>query len=212
VVDADALEEPTDGEVSRLEAEDLALIDMDHQSPELAAGIYMVSPFDCDLDRLSEILIYRHQEELFDIYNAYERTWTDSGGAFRGGTSDGLDWDITYSADVLITPYDAVAEGGIRRFETEDWGDVLLVRRWMLEPAVFAEGSSYAFSQDYTVRTFWERAPGEVVHLYGMWRQADFGEGLTSNDEYLQRIQLNGLAGLDEDTERLCAAGLPASQ
>ena len=50
---------------------------------------------------------------------------------------------------------------------------------------------------------------GDVLHIYAMWRQADWGAGFTSENEAVQRLLLNGLEDWDHTTDELCAEGLP---
>ena len=77
----------------------------------------------------------------------------------------------------------------------------------MTQPAAFDEGSKKSMDQDYQIEAFWERSPGELVHVYGMWRQGDYGAGYTTDSEGVQRLILNGMSSWDDDTERLCAEG-----
>lgn len=204
------LDEVQDGAVGDLSAEDMALVGMEDKDIEAAGGVYMLNQFDCDLGHYEDILLYLQQDELFDIYNRYERTITGDEDAYRDGTATHLTWDVDYNSNVLLEAYDTVLNEEIRRFTTENHGDVLMVRRVMPEPCVFEnEGTSYIFDQDYTVRTFWERAPGELVHLYGMWREVDVGGGLNADNEGIQRQLLDALKDLDDDALAHCAAGTP---
>ncbi len=209
VLDWQGLSELQDGTVSDLTADDLALVGLEDLDSEALGGVYMLNPLACEFEHLEEILLYAHQDELWDIYTSYQRTFTGDEDAYRSGTAESVDWRVDYSSEVLTTPYDAWLGEEIRRVTTETWGDVIQLRRAMPEPCVFAEDSDYVFAQDYTIRTFWQRAPGDLVHLYGMWREVDFGAGLTSDDEALQRLLLNGLADLDEEAEQYCLDGVP---
>ena len=204
------MDEVQDGGVSDLTEEDMALVGMEDRDIAAAAGVFMLNTFDCELEHYEDILLYAEQEELFDIYNAYERTFTGNEAAYRDGSADSLTWDVDYNSNVLLEAYDTVLNEEIRRFTTETHGDVLMVRRVMPEPCVFEDpDTNYVFDQDYTVRTIWERAPGELVHLYGMWREVDVGGGLNGDNEGIQRQLLDALKDLDDDAAQHCLDGVP---
>lgn len=206
--DWQGLTEVQDGTVTDLSVDDLALVGLEDKDIAAAGGVYMLNSFACDFEQLQEILLYDHQEELFDIYNRYERTFVGDEGAYRSGTAESVDWTVDYNANVLLEPYDTFLNEGIRRVTTETWGDIIQVRRAMPEPCVF-EDSSYIFDQDYTVRTFWERSPGEIVHLYGMWREVSIGGDLNADNEGIQRQLLDALKELDDDAAQHCLDGVP---
>jgi hypothetical protein len=206
--DWENLTEVQDGTVSDLTPEDMALVGMEDKDVEAAAGVYMFNALSCDFEQLEEILLYAHQDELFDIYNEYERTFVGDEDAYRNGSAESVDWQVDYNSNVLLAAYDTSLNEAIRRVTTETWGDVIMVRRAMPEPCVF-EDSSYIFDQDYTMRTFWQRSPGEIVHLYGMWREVDIGGGLNADNEGIQRQLLDALKELDDAAEQHCADGVP---
>jgi hypothetical protein len=212
VVDGDALEGPVDGSVSRLNAGEAALVGVTSRDPALAAGIYLANVIWCDLDQLSEILVHPQQDELYGgVYDSYSRTYDGDTSAWAAGTSDRVGWDLAYEASVLGASYTANARGDLRRVpkvdsETSPHGAVVYARAFMPAPAVF-DTDNKTMDQDYQLELYWQRAPGELVHVYGMWRQADWGAGFTSEDASVQRILLNNLADWDETTSELCAEG-----
>ena len=68
--------------------------------------------------------------------------------------------------------------------------------------------SDWTFEQDYQIELFWERAPGELVHAYGIWREMNVG-GLSAEDEGFVNVTLNNMVDWDEQTVALCAEGRP---
>ena len=126
---------------------------------------------------------------------------------------DELTWDLEYTSTILGTTYTAKSKSGLRRVpeiddELTPWGPVVFARAYMPKPAQF-ESEKKSQEQDYQLEMYWEREKGEIVHVYGLWRQADFGSGFTSEDKGVQRILLNNLIDWDDTTADLCENGLP---
>ena len=116
---------------------------------------------------------------------------------------------VSYSATILGTSYTADLLSGVRRIpELSPFGPALVTAAWLTGPADF-DSDSKSMDQDYQVEIYYERSPGEILHAYGVWREADFGSGFTSNDEGVQRLLLNSLADWDDTTVELCAEGRP---
>ena len=213
VVGAD-LEEIVDGALSDLSAEEVSQVGRSGDEAGLAAGIYMINAFPCTLSELEPVVIYQDQSELYEgIYDSYDRTYTTDRDAFTAGSSQTLEWEVSYSASVLGTGYQAVLQGGVRRIPTIDaeqspFGPVLLAWSFLPTPAEF-ENDEKNLNQDYQIEIYYERTSGELLHAYGLWREADFGAGFSSEDEGVQRLLLNSLADWDAETERLCEEGLP---
>lgn len=92
--------------------------------------------------------------------------------------------------------------------ELSPYGPVLFGRTFMPEPAEF-EGDSKSLDQDYQLEVYYERASGEILHAYGLWREADFGVAGTMETEGIQRLLLNNLRSWDDETEKLCEEGRP---
>lgn len=211
-VDGAALDGPFDGSISRLSKDEAAVVGVTDRDPELAAGIFLANVIRCDLDQLEAILVYPQQDELYTgVYDSYRRDYDGDTDAWAQGAEPRVGWDLDYTASVLGASYTTVARGDLRRVSTADvdgavWSGAILARAFMPVPADF-ESDGKSMTQDYQLELYWQRAPGELVHVYGMWRQADWGAGFTSEDEGVQRILLNNLADWDETTDELCADG-----
>lgn len=213
-VDGNTLDEATDGSLTRLSATDAAVVGVLDRDPVLAAGIFIANVIDCDFELLQDILAYPSQDELYTgVYDHYQRAYTTSRNAWLDRSGAELTWDLDYSASIISSSYDASARGKLRRIERIDdelspFGDIVLARAYLPEPATF-KSDGRSLDQDYQLELYWERRPGEVVHTYAMWRQADFGSGFTSEDEGVQRILLNNLVDWDDTTAEICEEGLP---
>ncbi|MEZ4235861.1 MAG: hypothetical protein R3F59_06800 [Myxococcota bacterium] len=215
-VGGQGLVESFDGSVSRLDREEAALVGVTDRDPGDAAGIFLVDAFACDFDQLQEILSYPGQDELFlDVYDAYARTFEQSRDAWLAGDVDRIDYDIDYTASLLGATYVAAGRGALRRLpdlgdpEVTPFGPAVLQRSYLPAPAAFEGDSNKSLDQDYQLEVYWPRGEGRVVHVYGMWRQANFGSGLDMENESAQRILLNNLLDWDDNTAALCAEGRP---
>ncbi len=213
LVDLDLLAEgPVDGSLSPLSADEAALVGVTDRDPADAVGLYLLNRFSCDLDSLRPILSAADQDQLYaGVYDEYERTYRDSLDDFDAGRSQTLSWDVRYVASYLGSSYEARIEGGLRRVPAADpglapHGELLVAHVSMPQPAVF-EGDNKSFSQDYQVELFVDSGAGDLLHIYGMWRQADYGSGFSTDDEGVQRLLLNNMASWDDNTAELCVGG-----
>lgn len=210
------LAEAFDGTLSRLSAEQVAPLGVTDRDPALAAGIFLQNVMTCDLDAVVAILTWPDQAELYtDAYDAYVRAFVGDSEAFLAGGVDTLAWEADYETRVLGSSYTSHTVASLRRVPAEELEGTGITaayaaRYFAPEPAVFEEGSGKTFDQDYQYEVYWSRDPGLTLHAYAMWRQADWGAGLTSDDEAVQRLVLNGMADWDTDTEAICAAGGPS--
>lgn len=217
VVDLEALvDDVQDGSLSRLSDDQTAAVGVSGLSALDAAGIYLVNVFDCELDELEPILWHSQQDVLYEgVYNSYQRTYTSSQADYASGAAAFLTWDFEYTASYLGSEYTAWPTGGLRHVPADDslspHGDIVLARTWMPTPAAF-DGDGKSYDQDYQVEIYIAAGEGQLLHLYGMWRQAEYGAGFSTEDEGVQRLLLNNLAAWDETTEELCATGIPAAR
>lgn len=199
---AAGLDEVLDGNISRLSSEEAARVPGVDADPGLAAGIFMLNRFSCDPDRLRELLIDPDQDTLREgTYTAYDRRFTSDRGAYERGEVPTLSWDISISAQVVLSDYSSELSGDIYDLGT-DIGPAFVQRSWFTEPATFQNNNTW--EQDYQLELYYEASPGEIVHLYGMWRQLDVA-GFTSESSGVQRQVLNGMKDWDDETEALCA-------
>lgn len=214
-IDAASLEDPEDGTVTSLSKEEAALVGVTDRDPRDAAGVYLNNRFACGRADLEAILTHPDQALIYEgVYDAYARDFEGDRQQFLDGATDELDWTLEYTASILGATYVANSTARLVRLpdagpQVTPWGPVIFARTYMPHPAAF-ETDNKSMEQDYQLEVYWERDPGEIVHAYGLWRQADFGSGFTSDDTAVQRIVLNNLADWDTTTEETCAEGVPA--
>jgi hypothetical protein len=206
VVDGDAMTDPIDGTLTDLDGDEVAVIGLDDgRDPAAAAGMFYSGTIACPLDDLETVLIALNQDDFFE-YDRYERVYTSDDAAYLARTSPTLTWTVELDASLLGNKYTENLVGGMRRVDVADapHGPILLAHTFLPSPAVFSDGNG-SLDQDYQVELYWERAPGEVVHFYALWRQYDWGSGFDQDNEAAIRINLNGLADWDHDTEAICS-------
>jgi hypothetical protein len=209
----DQLDATEDGLLSPLTRADAQAVGLD-RDPKAAVGLYIAGVMGCTLPELEEILSHPDQDELYPgSYVSYDRKLRSDRDDFLKGRTQEVRWDVTYEASILGAEFEASLTGGLRRVVPAEGvpavGPVLFGRFHAPAPARFPEGSARSIDQDYQLEAWYERAPGEVVHFYAMWREADFGGGFTTEDEGIQRIILNNMDAWDKDTVKLCEGGLP---
>jgi len=205
VIDGDKLEEGFDGSLASLPRDHAELVGIHDRDPADATGIFMARPLACDLDRLAEVVTSTGQMETHPgVYDSYQRTFLGSRDDFLAGSIDRLEWDTSYETTIVGISYGVDVRGGIRRLtEGSDRVPALVTRLHMPEPADF-DNDKKSLEQDYQLEWFWERKPGELLHIYAVWRQVDFGAGLTDDDEGIQRILLNNMDDWDDEIEAAC--------
>ncbi len=212
--EVDALDELVDGSLSDLDPEALGSAEVEAPEPSKAAGVYMLRRLRCSLPQLERVLAHQAQDELYpDAYDTYDRSFTTDRAAYMGGDEDLLRWDVDYTATILGKSYESKVIGALRRIpkidaEQSPFGDTLVARAHIPEPAVF-EKDSTSLRQDYQIEMYYPVGKGEVLHAYAIWREADFGAGINSDSEGSQRLLLNNLDSWDKETEALCEAGRP---
>ncbi|MCB9681006.1 MAG: hypothetical protein H6733_05995 [Alphaproteobacteria bacterium] len=224
-LDEDALaDDHAEGGQRRLTADDLGAVDLfapedddgtwAMPDPDLARPVFIATRYTCDLDTLQGLLIARDQLALYDeAYETYARTYTTSDADFVAGTADALSWSVT-----LTSSYPGAGSftedllGGIRRAPLPALEGVdpaadsyLVTRTWLPFPAA-RDNDAIAFDQDYQLEIYVPWGDGEIVHLYGIWRQLDTPFGDFEGD-LVSRLTVNNLVRWDDQTETLCAEG-----
>ena len=213
VIDGDRVAEAEMGLLSDFSRAEMDLVSMrDSAEPASPDGMYIVNAFVCSLDELRAILVRQDQDKLYEgEYESYERTYTSSYADFASGESSTITWEVEMRTEWLPGgDYDEQLSGGLRWIpevdeETSPWGPVLMARTWMPHEAEF-DNDDYFFTQDYQIEVFWERAPSQIVHMYGVWRQAGYLEASTDDETIAYNI-LGALADWDDKTEEICANG-----
>jgi hypothetical protein len=225
LIDPDALVDADQrGSQARLTADDLAVVDLhapegDDGSwavpdPALARPVFLAKRYACDLDQLERILIDRHQDQLYEgEYEAYDRTYTTSDADYLARTVDRLDWSVSLTKKVVGFTITEDLLGGVRRIATPEHDPAfaddgfLLARTWIPYPASSAN-DGVRFDQDYQIEAYLPWGDDEIVHLYGVWRQASAIGTTFENDTYAN-LTLDALAKWDDTTAALCADGRP---
>jgi hypothetical protein len=206
------LEKPETGTFSDISLEELEGYDIpEGADPSITRGMYLMNVLPCTIEQIENILIYPAQEELFDSYNSYERSFTSSEEDYQSGAVHTLDWDTEYTATLSIYgEYREFVRSGVRRVPGTEAIDqmFMLSHTWMHKPSEF-EQEGKVFDQDYQIEIYIEREPGEVVHLYGIWRHMDFGAGLTTDDNFVVSITLSELVSWDKNIQTLCEEDRP---
>ncbi len=213
VVDGDHVAEAEMGLLSDFSRAEMDLVGMrDTADPAVPDGMYVVNAFVCSLDELRAILVRQDQDQLYeDNYDSYDRSYTSDYGDFASGESSTITWTVDMEAEWMAgATYTETLHGGLRWIpevdeETSPWGPILMARTWMPDEAEF-DNDDFYFTQDYQIEVFWERAPSQIVHMYGLWRQAGFGD-LSTDDETIAYNILGALADWDDTTAEICADG-----
>lgn len=206
------LVEAFDGSLSRLDPEQVAAVGVSDRDPAAAPGVFLVNTFDCGFDTLEALLSYPAQEELHGgIYSAYSRRFDTPRADWLGAPGGTLTYRVDYTAKLLGVEYSASTLGALRRVPGGEalvpWGRAVVQRVVLPTPADFGGSSGKRMDQDYQLEIYWERGGDRVLHAYGMWRQAEYGAGISMEDEGSQRLLLNGLLDWDDETAESCATG-----
>jgi hypothetical protein len=204
------LEEPMEGTITPLTRGEAAVVGANRQAnPQNAQGLFLANTVGCSLNEMTRLVTDPDQKKLYaDTYEAYEREYDDSAADFRQGSTDRLDWSVWFEVKLLGITYEADLEEQARRIPenseiSKQVGPALFTRRYMLSPARF-ERDDYTYPQDWRVELYWERSPGKVVHVAGMWREASFG-AIQSDDPGVQGLVLNGMKDWDDTSTGHCS-------
>jgi hypothetical protein len=213
---AATLVNPRDGSFSRLTKDELDVVHVQGHDPSKARGMFVFNVFNCTLDQTEKIIYALNQDQLYSgVYDSYSRHYTSDFDAYASRTTNELTWDTDMSATILGSHYNESLRGGVRRIPQIDpmatpFGPYLVARTWMPTPANFPH-SDKTFDQDYQIEVYYERKAGEVIHLYGIWRQMNLGTILnlsTENDEVVATT-VGHLEDWDSKTAELCALHKP---
>lgn len=208
LVGGDTLDQDSRGALSPLTVAELGdITPSPGQDPADAPGMLLVNPLPCALDDLAAVLVHLAQDELYPgVYLEYERVHDGDAEAFLAGQADRVGWVSDMRVELLGAEYTEQVRGDLRRVSSGE-RPLLWARTFLTAPAVFVD-SDWTFEQDYQIELFWERAPGDLLHAYGIWREMDVG-GLSAEDEGFVNITLNNMVDWDAQTATLCAEGRP---
>jgi len=211
IIEPELVEDTMDGQLSAFSREEMDLVQMRPKAdPDVLAGLFVARTFECDLGVLEQILYQLDQDELYeDEYHSYERSYVSSFDDYVARDEGELAWRVEFEREFVAgADYSATINGGLRYVPDQGdgtpHGPILMARTWMPRPGQF-DGGSYHFDQDYQIEVFYEADPGEIFHVYGLWRYA--GDGISStSDELIQYFVLDGMMDWDDRTADLCAS------
>lgn len=204
IIGGDALPEHVKGTMAKMTATELQVVGRDDLDPLRAVGLSVSGVIHCTLDQVEEIILNPEQLTLYpEAYETYQRTFdADEREHLRS-------WQIDYrSSPQVPNQFNANVHSGLRRVPAlpeARFGKTLVRRGFLSERAVFDDDENAEFTHDFQVETYHERAPGEVVHWYGIWRWMQLGV-IDIGQATLMNITLDGMADWDKKTDELCAA------
>ncbi len=193
--------------------------------PAAARPLFLLNRYACDIPQLTEILIHLAQDELYDDYDTYARTYTLPEAPFRDGTAPDIGWKADATAQYFpvggyaqtlfgdlrrVALPEAVPEGAPEGAALPPWtpGDFLVTRTFLPFPADFEKPNNH-FVQDYQLEVYIPWEGGDILHLYAVWREFSVGGFGDMEGDVIPRLTLNGLYDWDVTTEDLCAEGRP---
>lgn len=203
--------EPIKGTMDeRLTREDLEPVQLqDKNDPATARGFLTATVIACPLEKVEPLIYALNQDELHPgTYDTYARTHTSDLEAYVARKQRTLTWTTDIKATPLPgTTYTERIDGGVRWVAKTPLGPAFLSRTVLPEPAKFDDASDY-FRQDYQIELFYERKPGETVHVFGVWREMKVGI-FDTEGSVLASIQVDNFVKWDEQLERLCQGKKP---
>ncbi len=199
-------DKPLKALITRLDQSDVTLVGLKGEA-KLAVGLLAVTESACTLAQVEKIHTSGDPGAVHpDAYKAYKRTFVQSRDDYLAHKLVRLDWDTeltsNYATEKLKGGVRFVADAGKVK---SPFGAALVSRTFLKEPAVGSD-SSTTWPQDYQIEAYYERSPGKVVHLFAVWRQADFS-GLSTESSFLQNIQMGGFVDWDKEMEKACKSG-----
>jgi len=198
---------PVRGKLTDLTRDELTPVGLENgPDPKQARGTYLVNVIPCDLSKLESLFVSADQAAMYpDSWDGYVRTYSSDQNAYLAGTTDTVGWDNAVNGHILAAKYVEEQRGTLRRLLVKGSPERLFSRTWMKVPATF-EGTGTSYPQNEQVEVFYERAPGEVVHLYAMWREVRIDVlGLSTNDDVIINAMVDTLVKWDGHTAELCA-------
>jgi hypothetical protein len=205
------IEDPINGLISKLNQEELELVDKEDEDASKATGVFFGNLVNCSLKDIEPGVYAPNQDVLHpDTYASYDREYTSDKDAYEAGEVDTLTWYTTYEVEGLGANYTANLHGFIRYVdyiddESTPYGPIVISRGVLDQPAFFSESDERGLFQDYQMEVYFERSPGETVHFYTLWREMVYAGSADFSSETVQKFVLDGMLDWDEDTEERCA-------
>lgn len=196
-------DEHAKGTMGKMTATELEVVGRADLDPLRAVGLTVSGIVHCTLDQIQDIILEPDQLSLYpEAYESYERTYDPEEREHI------RTWQIDYrSSDGVPNQFNATVKSGLRFVpETDEakFGRVLVRRGFFPDRAVFDDDENAEFTHDFQIETYHERAPGEIVHFYGIWRWMKLGIIDISQDT-MMTFTLDGMADWDKKTDELCA-------
>jgi len=207
VLGGDTLAEPQRGTLGNITQAELDAVGLSDRDPNKPQGMFMANVVHCSLDQIDALTLEPDQLSLYpDAYAAYSREMIE------GTPESHPRWLTTYTSAehaLMANQLTATVQSGLRRVpdlgpEASPAGRGLVFRVYLPEPAVF-ETEGAEFTDDYQVETLTERAPGELVHFYAIWRYMRYGVLADSYDALMIDQTIQALIDWDAKTDELCA-------
>ena len=206
-------DKPIKGSLAHLPDEAMLPVGLKGKDLAKARGMFIVNEFACTLTQLEKVLIAQNQDVLYaDSYDKYERKYTSDKDAYLARKIAELTWDVNLTKNTLGDHYNEFLHGGTRFAKDQGkvlspFGPILLARTWLPEPAVFTD-STDSFKQDYQLEIYMERTAGHILHVYGAWREGDFGVISTESDTLVNKMT-DAFIDWDTVTAKNCKDGKP---
>lgn len=200
---------PMKSTIARLAKADISAFKVEGDpDPANAVGLLAVTEFACKLDKLADVITATDQDKKYpDAYKTYKRTHTTVYADWLAKKANLVAWDTELSTDNAGVVAESLS-GGARRIadlgkEKSPFGSFLLSRTWLRKPGKFDDPDD-SWPQDWQIEVYYERTPGRMVHLFGVWRQMKVSV-LSTDDDSLQGLMLGNFVKWDAQTEKLCA-------
>ncbi len=212
-LDADSLSAVSQGSITGLSSEQLALVGKGDEDATQAYGVYISNLIHCSLEDTEWLTYTADQDELHEgTYTSYAREYTSDLDAYLAREESVLTWLTTYEVEGFGANYTAQLDGWLRYVpqvddETTPYGPMLFARGALKDAAYFNDSDERGIFQDYQLEVYYERAPGETVHLYAIWREMVYLGDADFSSETVQGFVLDGLVGWDDDADAWCAGG-----
>lgn len=179
----------------------------------LAQGLIIADVVHCTFEQNQNLMLGQKSPEIHpDVYAEYDKAFDEETSPYADGDKDQLFWDLSYTLKdpPVGSAYSAVARGGARRVKAIDdekspFGDVLITRVHLPEPAVF-EGEGSEFTLDFQLETYHKNADGDLLHVYANWRRMKLGP-VDSSQEVFINTSLDGMVDWDTEIDAACADG-----
>lgn len=208
-IDGDTFAEIIDGSVTNLTVEQTAMVGKEESKTEKLSGVFFTSVVKCPLQDIEKNIYALNQDELHpETYDDYTRIHTSDLAAFEARETNTISWQTNYAISGFGYAYEAQINGTLRYVNAQEespFGPVLISRSVLDSPAYFDEDSdSRGMFQDFQMEMYYQRAPGESVHLYAIWREMVMAGSIDFSAESSQRLVLDGLVEWDVDMENSC--------